>query len=297
MSSFFKKFGSLLPNSDDDEEIDVNFDLSEPEPVQEQSGENNNFSLPLNHKVNKVLAVWGSPSSGKTIVSVKLARYLAGMKKNTVLLLCDMTAPPLPFICPSSDLDSEYSLGNILAAPIVTEDLVKQNAILHKKNEYLTVFGMLKGENVFSYAQHTEVQAREFISQLKQLADYVIIDCTSHITGDTLTAVSLIESDAVLRLVSCDLKAISYLSSQMPLLQDGIWNADKQYKAVSNIGAFQAKDNVEQIVGGVHYKIPHSDEVEQQFLNGNLLGGLNQKNSAGFRKTISKIAKEVFAFE
>lgn len=34
-----------------------------------------------------VLAVWGSPSSGKTTVSVKLADYLARKKKNVLLIL------------------------------------------------------------------------------------------------------------------------------------------------------------------------------------------------------------------
>ena len=33
-----------------------------------------------------VLAVWGSPSSGKTTVSVKLADYLARKKKNVLLI-------------------------------------------------------------------------------------------------------------------------------------------------------------------------------------------------------------------
>lgn len=43
-----------------------------------------------------VLAVWGSPSSGKTTVSVKLADYLARKKKNVLLIFADMTTPPLP---------------------------------------------------------------------------------------------------------------------------------------------------------------------------------------------------------
>jgi len=45
---------------------------------------------------NGILAVWGSPGSGKTTVAVKLAKYLSDRKKNVVLLLCDMTAPMLP---------------------------------------------------------------------------------------------------------------------------------------------------------------------------------------------------------
>ena len=40
-----------------------------------------------------ILAVWGSPGSGKSITAVKLAKALADRKKNVVLLLCDMTAP------------------------------------------------------------------------------------------------------------------------------------------------------------------------------------------------------------
>lgn len=63
-----------------------------------------------------VLAVWGSPGSGKTTLAVKLAKYLADRKKNVVLLLCDMTAPMLPCICPPADLEHEKSLGSILAA-------------------------------------------------------------------------------------------------------------------------------------------------------------------------------------
>ena len=283
MANLFK---TLMSHGDDDEELDLEFDLASPE--------SDCFDLPPDRQDNQVLAVWGSPSSGKTIMSVKLARYIASQKKNVILVLADMSAPPLPYVCPSSDLESETSLGNILGAAHVDENLVKQNAILHKKNEYLTMFAMLKGENAFSYAPYTETQARELVHVLRQLADYIIIDCTSNITNDVLSAISLIESDAVLRLVSCDLKSISYLNSQLPLLLDNKFNANKQYKAASNVSSFQADDEIEQIVGGINFKIPHSDEVYKQFLAGNLFGGLTEKDSKDFRKAVSKITNEVF---
>ena len=38
----------------------------------------------------RMLAVWGSPGSGKTTVSVRLAKYLADHKRDVALLLCDM---------------------------------------------------------------------------------------------------------------------------------------------------------------------------------------------------------------
>ncbi len=282
MPNLFRAFKS----KDEDEELDLEFDLANPE--------NNCFEFPPDKCDNQVLAVWGSPFSGKTIMSVKLARYVASQKKNVILVLADMSAPPLPYICPPSDLEAETSLGNILGAVHIDENLIKQNAILHKRNEYLTILAMLKGENAFSHAPYSEDQAKEFIEVLRRMCDYIIIDCTSNITNDALSAVSLIESDAVLRLVSCDLKSISYLNSQMPLLLDNKFNANKQYKAASNIDEFQADENVEQIVGGVNFKIPHSNEVYKQFLLGNLFAGLTEKDSREFRKVVSKIANGVF---
>ena len=80
-----------------------------------------------------VLAVWGSPGSGKSTVATKLAKHLADKKKNVVLLLCDMTAPMLPCICPPSDLENNHSFGSILAAPLVTEPLVKYH-MFHPKD-------------------------------------------------------------------------------------------------------------------------------------------------------------------
>ena len=282
MPNLFKS----LRKHDEDEELDLEFDIASPE--------TESFAFSPDKENNQILAVWGSPSSGKTIMSVKLARYIASQKKNVILVLADMTAPPLPYVCPPSDLDGENSLGNILGAAHVTETLIKQNAILHKRNEYLTMLGMLKGENAFSFAPYTETQARELLSELRKMADYIIIDCTSNITNDALSAISLIESDAVLRLVSCDLKSISYLNSQLPLLLDNKFNVNKQYKAASNVSLFQADDEIEQISGGVNFKIPHSDEVYKQFLAGNLFGGLGEKNSKDFRRAVAKIANEVF---
>jgi MinD-like ATPase involved in chromosome partitioning or flagellar assembly len=245
-------------------------------------------------KKAQVLAVWGSSSSGKTTVSVKLAKHLADKRKNVVLLLCDSTTPMLPCICPPSDLDSERSLGSILAATHVTDNLIRQNCILHKRNQYLTIIGMLKGENEYTYPAYTEQQAAELLEHLHNIAPYIIIDCGSAIANDILSAVSLMQADAVLRLVSCDLKSISYLSSQLPLLKDNKWDADKQIKAVSNIKLFEASENVEQVLGNVSFKIPHSEELEQQVLSGDLFGDLGLRDSLGFRKEIEKISKEVF---
>lgn len=241
-----------------------------------------------------VLAVWGSPGSGKSTVATKLAKHLADKKKNVVLLLCDMTAPMLPCICPPSDLENNHSLGSILAAPHVTEPLVKYHMITHKKMDYLTILGMQKGENEYSYTPFGETQARELIDALRKIAPFVIIDCGSYIANDVLSAVALLESDAVLRLANCDLKSISYLSSQLSTLQSAGLDFEKQYKCASNIKSNHGIEHMSGAMGSLSFKLPHSEELEQQYLEGNLFLDLTLKDSRDFRREIEKIAKEVF---
>ena len=164
----------------------------------------------------------------------------------------------LPCICPAADLECERSLGSVLAAAHVSENLVKNNLVTHKRLGYLTMLGMLKGENEYTYPPYNEVQARELIDCLREIAPYVVIDCGSYIANDILSAVALMEADSVLRLANADLKSISYLSSQLPLLRDAKWDTDKQYKTASNVKPQQAGDHMSQALGTVAFTLPLS---------------------------------------
>ena len=212
-----------------------------------------------------VLAVWGSPGCGKTVTAVKIAKHLASQKKNVALLLCDMTAPMMPCICPPSELECDKSLGSIFAAQRISVNLIKHNLTTHKKLSYLTMLGLRKGENEYTYAACTKQQAEELIRGLREIAPYVVIDCSSYIANDILSAVALMEADSVLRLANCDLKSIGYLSSQLPLLRELHWDEDKQYKAASNIKPLQAADRIGQVLGSVAFQLPHSQELEEQY--------------------------------
>ena len=160
---------------------------------------------------------------------------------------------------------------------------------------YLTILGMLKGENEYTYPPYGEAQARELIDCLREIAPYVVIDCGSYIANDILSAVALMEADSVLRLANADLKSISYLSSQLPLLKDAKWDTDKQYKIAANVKPQQAGEQIGQALGNVAFILPHSEELEAQFLAGILLSDLTMKESRSFRKEIEQVCREVFS--
>lgn len=171
----------------------------------------------------------------------------------------------------------------------------EQRAIKLNDGElYLSILGLVKGESEYTYPPYSDVQARELIDGLRNIAPYVVIDCGSYIANDILSAVALMESDAVLRLANADLKSISYLSSQLPLLKDAGWDLDKQYKTASNVKPQQAGDHMAKALGTVAFTLPYSTEVESLYLAGDLLGELSMKDSRVFRKEIEKISKEVF---
>lgn len=237
-----------------------------------------------------VLAVWGSPGSGKTVTAVKIAQHLAQKEKNVILLFCDMTAPMLPCICPKTDLDCDRSLGSVFAAQHITGGLVKSNLVPHKRLAHLAMLGLRKGENEYTYSACTKEQAEELIVSLREIAPYVVIDCSSYIANDILSAVSLMQADSVLQLANCDLKSVSYLSSQLPLLNELRKDGETLCKIAANVKPEQAAEQL-----GAAFTLPHSKELEAQYFSGRLLDDLSLKDSRAFRREIEKICKEVFA--
>ena len=207
-----------------------------------------------------MLAVWGSPGSGKTITAVKIAKMLSARKKNVILLLCDMAAPMLPCICPADALESKGSLAGVLAAARISENLIKHNLVTFKRNSCLAVLGLLERQNEYSTPPFTQKQVAELLDGLRQIAPYVIVDCGSYIANDILSAVALMEADSILRLANCDPKSVNYFASQLPLLDGPEWDMDKQYKVASNVKPYQAADHIGKVLGDTAFVLPYSQE-------------------------------------
>ena len=243
------------------------------------------------NKQKQMLAVWGSPGAGKTVTAVKLAAELAKRKKNVVLVFTDLTAPSLPAVAAEGKLP-EVSVGDLLSAPGMTQERVLKTCVPCEKHPYISFLGYKAGENVFTYAEYSKEKAVDMLVLLRHIADYVIVDCTSVLTGNVLATAALEVADDVLRVCGCDLKAISYFASYLPLIEDRKFKPEQHIRVLSNTRPYPGGMEYENSFGGVKYRLPYLPIVEEQAATLKLLEPLSGKEAKSYEQDIAAIAVE-----
>jgi MinD-like ATPase involved in chromosome partitioning or flagellar assembly len=245
---------------------------------------------------HNIVAVWGSPSSGKTVTSMKLARELEVKKKNVMIIFADLFCPVLSTVMPSVDIKGR-TLGSLLSKPHIKQIDIMQTAIPYPKHERIAMIGYKNGDNIFTYSEFLAERVSQFISELREAADYIIIDCSSVLTEDGFTTIALWQADKVLRLVSADLKAFSYFSSHLPLISRAKFKADSHIQVLSNVKPGQEVNTFQSVYGDIACTLPHVKEIESQFYSAGLLDALSGRDAKKYNAEIKRLAKEVFALE
>lgn len=245
---------------------------------------------------NKIISIWGNPNSGKTIFSLKLAKELSKQNKNVILILCDPVVPAINTIMPSLNTKNK-SLGKLLSSIELTQDKILKNCIKINKNDYLSVLSYLHGENEKSYAKYSKERTEDLFILLKHLADYIIIDCSSLISNDILSLTALEKSDKVIRLISADLKSISFFDSNLRKIGENKYNIGNHIKVLSNIKCNMAKDQVGNRYGGVIFELPYLEEIETQYYEGQLFEKLKDKKSEIYTDVLKEIIFSIFEEE
>lgn len=239
--------------------------------------------------MSKTIAVWGSPRSGKTTFSVKLANAIYDRyKTNVVVLFTDITTPTIPVLFPSAKRDTLFSVGKVLTKTDITVDETIKNLVLIKKKANFGVLGYLCGENKFTYPRFDDVKARELFDVLKTLANFVIIDCMSNLDDSVLSTVAVGEADEVIRLASPDLSCLSWYLSQLPLVAGGELHI--QGINVPDADICAPVSDVRSHLGDVSFTLPFSCEVKQQFSEGKLFEVVSDKK---YNTVIGAIADKV----
>lgn len=248
------------------------------------------------NKQKQMLAVWGSPGSGKTVTTVKLAAELSKQKKNVVVVLCDTVSPSLPALIQAKNTP-EGSVGAVLAAPVITQELVLKNLAVYDNNPYISLLGYKAGENIYTYAEYTKERAVDMLVLLRHIADYVIVDCSSSLTDNILSVAALEVADDVLRVCACDLKGISYFMSYLPLIGDRKFKPEKHIKLLSNTRSYGGGREYENSYGAVKYRLPYIPSIEEQAATLHLTESLSGKEAKAYEGVIAAIMREVFTDE
>lgn len=245
---------------------------------------------------DKVLAVMGSPSCGKTTTAVKLALTLAGAKKNVVVVFCDPFTPVIPAVL-SANIIHDTSLGSLLTVPTLAQSDILNACIPIESSEYISLLGYCGGESLMHYPKITRDKVVEFFVMLRYLADYIIIDCASVIEADPASIVAIELADKVLKLGSANLKGVSYYQTHDPMLADSRFRKEVQITVIGDLKVGQDWEAVSQQYGGADYVLPHIAELEQQYNELTLFKPLTERESSVYTAEIEKILGGVFAFQ
>lgn len=237
---------------------------------------------------DKVIAIMGSPGSGKTTAALKLALTLSAAKKNVIVVFCDPFTPVIPTVLPAGT-NHDTSLGSLLTAPALTQAAILNACVPTEKSEYISFLGYCAGESLMMYPQITRDKAVELFVMLRYLADYIIIDCTSFFEADPASIVAIELADRVLRLGTANLKGVSYYLTHNPMLADSRFRKDTHNTVIGNLKAGQDWESVSQQYGGADFVLPYAPELEQQYDELTLLAPLIQPESAVYTAGIEKL--------
>lgn len=235
----------------------------------------------------KLIAFYGSPGSGKTSIALKTAMetYIQTKDEIIAFLSPDMTVPSIALLFPNYAPDEVVSLSEIFDNTAITNESLLKNAVTTKNMKDFCALGFKAGENRYSFPTPTPEKINSLFSALSDVTGYIFVDCTND-ESDAISQKALAMADSVVRIITPDLKGMSWYSSNK--------NTDRtEGDDLFNVVSITEKDlylPTEEVctkLNSVAAVLPYSIALKQQMLDGRMYEKLNDK---AYTKKIMSLA-------
>lgn len=207
--------------------------------------------------MGKVITVWGSPGSGKSMFCCILAKALTRDKRKAIIINADMNVPMLPVWLPEQIIQTNTSIGQVLSSVEIDTSLVASHVTVLKNYPFIGMMGYAAGENPLSYPEVKYTMVLQLIHAAAKLVDFVILDCSTSMTN-VFTPAAIEAGDVVIRILTPDLKGINYLKAHQPLLVDERFRFSEHMTFAGLARPFHALDEMGYIIGGFDGLLPYS---------------------------------------
>ncbi|MGL5434556.1 MAG: MinD/ParA family ATP-binding protein [Lachnospiraceae bacterium] len=244
---------------------------------------------------HRVLAIMGSPASGKTMAAIKLAQALAFRKKNVVVVFCHPFTPTIPTVV-SAGVTHDTSLGALFTAPSLTQKQILDACVPVKENGYISLLGYREREHLMHFPKITKDKVLECFVSLRYLADYIILDCSTAFEADQASLVAMDVADQVLFFTTSNLKGLAYYESHAAILQDNRFWPEKKV-VIGNQKVGQDWEVLSGVFGGTDYVLPYTTELERQENELQLFCPLLGAESGTYQAEINRMVRELFLLE
>lgn len=241
--------------------------------------------------MGKIITVWGSPGSGKSMFCCILAKALTRDKRKAVIINGEPGTPMLPIWLPEQIIETGASIGQVLSSVEIDTSLVASHVTVLKNYPFIGLMGYSAGENPLSYPETDYSMVLQLVSAASKLVDFVILDCGPDMTN-VFTPASIESGDLVVRILTPDLKGINYLKAHQPLLVDERFHYDGHLTFAGMARPFHALDGMGYIIGGFDGLLPYAKEIDRCATEGGMLQALkycNAKYTAALNKVLEAL--------
>lgn len=244
--------------------------------------------------MSKIITVWGSSGSGKSMFSCILAKALTADKNKAIIINADSSTPMLPVWLPDQIIKTDASIGQVLSSVEIDTALIASKVTVLKTYPFIGLMGYAAGENPLSYPEVKYDMALSLISTASKLVDFIIIDCSSNMTN-FFTPAAIEAADFIIRILTPDLKGINYLKAHQPLLADARFRFGNHITLAGMARPFHGIEEMGHIIGNWDGILPYSKEVDRCSTEGEMFKAIeyvNPKYTASIKRIMEVVCNE-----